>query len=151
MKQPSVGAYPLAVKVVMAIYTVCFLIGTYTHAAGLLSRGFLAQPVPVVIGIYWDTLTLLDPLTAALLWWRPKPGIWLAVGIMASDVSINTCVYLSGYFGPPVPNMIPLSLFDQALFALFVLVTAPWAYQQINLYQAKVCRAASALGEYARR
>jgi hypothetical protein len=28
--------------------------------------------------------------------------------------------------------MVPLSLFDQALFGLFVFVTAPLVYQQVN-------------------
>jgi hypothetical protein len=44
---------------------------------------------------------------------------------MASDISVNTGVYLAGYFGPPTAHMVPLSLFEQALFGLFVFVTAP--------------------------
>lgn len=132
MKRQPISRYPWSIQLVLIIYTVCFLVGTYTHTAGLLRQGFLAFPVPLLIGVYWDALTLLDPVTAALLWWRPKVGVWLAVGVMVSDVSINTYVYLAGYFGPSVPNMVPLSLFDQALFGLFVLVTAPLVYQQVN-------------------
>ncbi|WP_324680370.1 hypothetical protein [Hymenobacter sp. GOD-10R] len=44
---------------------------------------------------------------------------------MVSDMSVNTAVYRAGYLGPPVPHLVPVSLFDQALFRLFVLVTAP--------------------------
>ncbi len=132
MKRLSIPQYPRSVQVIFAIYTVCFLIGTYTHTAWLLRRGFLEHPGPLSVNIYWDTLTLLDPVAAALLWWRPKLGIGLAVGIMASDISINTYMYLAGYFGPPVPNMVPLALFDQALFGLFVFVTAPLVYRQIK-------------------
>jgi hypothetical protein len=51
---------------------------------------------------------------------------------MAVDVSLNTGVYLAGYFGPSTLHMVPLSLFEQALFGLFVLVTAPVAHQQLN-------------------
>ncbi|MDF7811685.1 hypothetical protein [Hymenobacter sp. YC55] len=132
MKRLLITSYPWQIKMVLIIYTVCFLVGTSTHAAGLLRKGFLAFPVPLLVGLYWDALTLIDPVTAALLWWRPKVGLWLAVGVMASDISINTYVYLSGYFGSPVPNMVPLSLFDQALFGLFVFVTAPLVYQHVR-------------------
>lgn len=130
MKRLSVSTGVWSTKVVVAIYSVCFLIGTYTHTAWLLNHGFLAHPVPVSVSVYWDALTLLDPVTVVLLWWRPKVGVWLAVGVMASDISINTTMYLMGYFRPLLPNMVPLSLFLQSLFGLFVFVTAPWVYQQ---------------------
>ena len=126
------AGYPAAVKLIFAVYSIGFLAGTYTHTAGLLQRGFLAFPVPLAIGIFWDALTLLDPLAVALLWWRPIAGIRLALAIMISDVSVNTYVYLAGYFGPPAPNMVPLSLFDQALFGLFVFVTAPLGYRLLR-------------------
>ena len=132
MNRLPVSAYPPTVKLVFTIYSICFLVGTYTHAAGLLKWGFLPFPVPLATGIYWDALTLLDPLTAGLLWWRPKAGIRLALAIMVSDVCNNTFIYLGGYFGPPVPNMVPLSLLEQALFGLFVFVTAPIAYQLLQ-------------------
>ena len=132
MNRLRVSNYPRAVKLIFMVYTVCFLVGTYTHAAGLFRRGFLAFPVPLAIGVFWDALALLDPLVAALLWWRPKAGIRLALAIMAADVCVNTATYLAGYFGPPVPNMVPLHLFDQALFGLFVFITAPLAYHYLQ-------------------
>ncbi len=113
-----------------AIYSVCFLIGTSTHAFGIVQKGLLAFPVPLPVGIYWDALTLLDPAAAVLVWLRPRIGIPLAGAIMVTDVSVNTGCYLSGYFGPLVPNMVPLPLFLQALFAVFVLVTAPGLYRR---------------------
>ena len=132
MNRLRASDYPRPVTLIFVVYTVCFLVGTYTHAAGLVRRGFLAFPVPLAIGVFWDALTLLDPLAAALLWWRPKAGIRLALTIMAADVCVNTATYLAGYFGPPVPNMVPLSLLDQALFGLFVFVTAPLAYRLLR-------------------
>jgi hypothetical protein len=116
------------VKIIRWVYAFGFLVGTYTHARGILEKGFLAAPVPISIGVYWDALTLLDPLTVLLLWWRPRAGLWLAIAIMGSDISVNTLVYLAGYFGPPTAHMVPLSLFDQALFGLFVFVTAPLVF-----------------------
>lgn len=107
------------------LYCLGFLAGTYTHARGILAHGFLATPVPLPVGAYWDALTVLDPLTVLVLWWCPTRGRWWAVAIMASDISVNTGVYLAGYFGPPTAHMVPLSLFEQALFGLFVFVTVP--------------------------
>lgn len=135
-----VSNYPRTVTLIFVVYTVCFLVGTYTHTAGLVRRGFLALPVPLAIGVFWDALTLLDPLAAALLWWCPKAGIRLALAIMAADVCVNTTTYLAGYFGPPVPNMVPLHLFDQALFGVFVFVTAPLAYRLLQAAERQAAR-----------
>lgn len=121
-----------SVKVLLGVYSLGFLAGTYTHAQSILAHGFLATPVPLVIGAYWDVLTLLDPLAVVLLWWRPRVGLWLAGAIMASDLAVNTGVYLAGYFGPPTARMVPLSLFEQALFGLFVFVTAPLVFAELN-------------------
>jgi hypothetical protein len=126
------AAYPRSVLVLLLSYSICLLAGTYTHAKDLLIHGFLAAPVPVAIGLYWNALTLLDPLAVLLLWWRPKLGIVLTAAIMASDLAINTAVYLVGYFGPPTPHLVPLSLFEQSLFGLFVFVTGPLAYQLLS-------------------
>lgn len=113
------------VRGILLVYSLGFFIGMYTHLHGVLTHGWLAWPVPLAIGLYWDALTLLDPLTVLLLWRRPRVGLAVAVAIMVSDVSVNTFAYRAGYFGPPLPQMVPLSLFDQALFGLFVVVTAP--------------------------
>ncbi|MGI4874338.1 MAG: hypothetical protein ACRYFX_24540 [Janthinobacterium lividum] len=123
---------PRFLQLVRWVYSLGFLAGTYTHLRGILAHGFLATPVPPIIGVYWDTLTVLDPLTVLLLWRRPPVGLWLAVAIMGSDISVNTLVYLAGYFGPPAAHMVPLSLFEQSLFGLFVFLTAPLAYSNFN-------------------
>lgn len=123
------GTYPRLVTGLFLVYSVCLLAGTYTHAKDLLVHGFLAAPVPLAVGLYWNALTLLDPLAALLLWGRPRYGLSLTAAIMVSDLSVNTAVYLAGYFGPPTPHMVPLTLFEQSLFGLFVFVTGPIAYQ----------------------
>jgi hypothetical protein len=119
---------PQRLRLVRWVYAIGFLAGTYTHARAILTHGLLATPVPFAIGLYWDTLTLLDPLTVLLLWWKPKLGLWLAVAIMLSDISVNTWVYVAGYFGAPMAHLVPLSLLEQSLFGLFVWLTAPLAY-----------------------
>lgn len=132
LNRPSVAPYFRGIRIIFILYSAGFLIGTYTHSSHVLHYGLLAHPVPLTISVYWDALTLLDPLTVLALWWKPKTGILLALGIMASDISLNTYTYLMGYFGSVVPKMVPLSLFEQALFGLFVFITAPLAYQQLR-------------------
>ena len=78
---------------------------------------------PLGFNLYWDTLTVLDPLTIMLLWTKTIWGIRLAVAIMLSDILINSYVYT--FLGAPVPGMVPLSLFLQSLFGVFVFTTAP--------------------------
>ena len=131
MPNARFAAYPSSVRLLFSIYSVCFLAGTYTHLAGLLKRGFLASPVPLSIGVFWDALTLLDPLTVLLLWWNPKAGIRLGLAIMVADICVNTHTYLAGYWGPPVPNMVPLNLCYQALFGVFLFATAPLAFRRL--------------------
>jgi hypothetical protein len=130
--RPTAAYSPRSVLVLLLSYSICLLAGTYTHAKDLIGHGFLAAPVPVAIGLYWNSLTLLDPLAVLLLWWRPKLGIILTAAIMASDLAINTAVYLVGYSGPPIPHLVPLSLFEQSLFGVFVFVTGPLAYQLLS-------------------
>jgi hypothetical protein len=132
MARLLVTASPRVVWGILLVYSLGFLIGTYTHVHGVLTHGWLAGPVPLAIGLYWDALTFLDPLTVLLLWRSPRVGLAVAVTIMVSDVSVNTFVYQAGYFGPPTPHMVPVSLFDQALFGLFVVLTAPLVWHLLG-------------------
>ena len=140
MNKLRVSDYSTKVKLLFSVYSICFLVGTYTHTADLVNHGFLAAPVPLAIGVYWNVLTLLDPLALVLLWWLPKAGIRLALAIMISDLCVNTGTYLAGYFGPPLPNMVPLRLFEQALFGLFLFVTAPLAYRDLQMATRRISR-----------
>ena len=120
-----IKTYPTAVKIILIVYSIVFLVGTYTHTIGIIRHGLLAFPASLALNVYWDALTLLDPLTVVLLWIRLKVGVIMAVVIMVSDVIINSYAYGQGVFGEPVPGMVPVFLLLQALFCLFVLVTAP--------------------------
>ena len=57
------ASFPRLLQIVRWVCSIGFLAGTYTHLKGILAHGFLATPVPLAIGVYWDTLTMLDPLT----------------------------------------------------------------------------------------
>ncbi|MBW3127732.1 hypothetical protein [Hymenobacter profundi] len=40
------------VRGIVLVYSLVFLIGTYTHLPGVLTYGWLAWPVPRAIGLY---------------------------------------------------------------------------------------------------
>ncbi len=94
--------------------------------------GFSRRRHSLLFNLYWDSLTLFDPLTVLLLWTRPRLGVALAVGIMLTDILINAYSYASGYFGPPVPGMSTTWLCTQPLFATFVFVTAPMVLEKLR-------------------
>lgn len=48
--------------------------------------------MPLFVCAYWTTLTLLDPLAAALLLARPRLGVMLTVAIITIDVALNVWV-----------------------------------------------------------
>ncbi len=124
--------YPVEVRIIFGIYSIGFLGGTHSHVTGIWYNGFLAQKAPFAFNLYWDSLTLFDPLTVLLLWTKPRLGVGLAVLIMLTDIAINAYSYASGYFGPPVPGMITTWLFTQSLFAMFVFVTAPVVVEKLR-------------------
>ena len=126
--------YPVDVRVILGIYSIGFLIGTCTHVLGILHNGFLAvaKSAPLSLNIYWDSLALLDPLAALLIWIKPRLGLGLAILIMFTDVIINACTYSVGYFGKPVAGMIPGFLFMQSLFATFIFATATVVLEKLQ-------------------
>lgn len=117
--------HPPEAAIILVIYSFGFFIGTYTHLQTIFTHGFLGQNAPLFLRIYWDSLTLFDPIAAVLVWVKPKWGIGLAVLIMVSDILINSFAYTSGVFMEPVPGMVPTDLFLQSLFGAFIFITAP--------------------------
>jgi hypothetical protein len=94
-----------ATGIVLGIWVLCFLVGTFTHTRTLLGHGWLPHDwVPLPVNIFWTLLTFADPLAALLLLVRRNAGIVLGLAIMISDVAINTWVAsrfgLDGLSGP---------------------------------------------------
>lgn len=105
------------------MYLVAFAVGIYTHTRDVLAGGWRpALGEPAVLNLYWTSLTALDALAMALLVWRPRAGVWLALAIMLTDVAVNS--YAASTVLKDAFRLDALAL--QAAFLLFVLVTAPW-------------------------
>jgi hypothetical protein len=106
-----------------AVYLAALSVGVFTHLRALAEGGWRRPPnVPAAFHIYWTSLTALDALAVALLLWRPRPGVWLVLAIMLSDVAVNG--YAASTFLKDAFRLDTLAF--QAAFLLFVLVTAPW-------------------------
>ncbi len=114
---------PTALKV---IWTIGFLIGTTTHSLDLINYGWLPYEFrPLPWNLYWTSLTFLDPLAAILIWFKPRPGIYLGVAIMCSNIGVNGYTLSLGYDEFLGPLML------QAMFAMFVFWTA-WSHWPEN-------------------
>lgn len=125
--------YPRTVKVLFAVYALCFLWGTKNHLADLWHGGFLPYTyAPLPFNIYWTTLTVLDPLAVLMLFALPYPGMVLAVSIMVSDIAVNLYAHYVLLHGSTVPDA---TLFSQIAFGLFLFVTVPIAWKRLRKSQ----------------
>ncbi|MDN6557357.1 MAG: hypothetical protein L0K74_12865 [Acidipropionibacterium acidipropionici] len=75
-------------RIILSVGITGFLVGTGSHIVDLAIGGLntYAQ-FPTGLRIYWVSLTLLDPLTIALLASRRRVGTVLALGVILSDIT----------------------------------------------------------------
>ena len=81
--------------IVRSLWAACLLVGGVNHAAILMRHGLTWEyhGVGWASAAYWSSLTVLDPLVAALLFVRPK------LGIVGTVLLITTNVNTYGPFG----------------------------------------------------
>jgi len=119
---------------VRSIWAACLLIAAANHARILLQHGLWWDYGGVAWGsaVYLSSLTILDPLTALLLFARPKIGILSTITLIFTNVVHNLAVMAhyapAGEFLTRVANPITLS---QLAFMLFVGATARIAWQGV--------------------
>jgi len=118
--------------VIRASYAVCLLGASYNHAAALWGGGVFysygGRPWPLCA--FWTSLTLADPLTAFLLWRRPRWGVAATAAIIVTDVVVNSTVTWGDYTRPGAPPWHGnLMLFEQIGFCMFVAATARAAWR----------------------
>lgn len=81
---------------IRALFALCLLGATFNHLRAILQHGLLwdygyGTAISPLSKVYWDTLTVLDPLAAVLLFLEPRTGVRLTVLVIVSDVLHNTC------------------------------------------------------------
>jgi hypothetical protein len=110
-----------------SIYAICLAAGTPAHVLfdlryGLLLTGLEPLGYPLVVRLYWASLTFLDPIGVLLLIVWPRAGLILCVGIIVTDVANNSwvCYLRSG---------IDMNYILEVAFLLFVMTTVRYAWE----------------------
>jgi len=127
-----------------SIYATCLALATITHVLvdvryGVLLGGLEPLGYPFGVRLYWASLTLLDPLAALLLFFRPRAGLVLCVVIIVTDILNNSWVayHRSEFASTVLDNSrmldhrsgVDMNLVLQVTFLLFVLATVRYAWQ----------------------
>ena len=113
---------------IRVLFAVCLLGATFNHVRADLEHGLLwdygfGNEAVLASRIYWNVLTVLDPLGALLLFVRPRAGIGLTALIIFTDVIHNTYyVALSDQWTNPF-------YLSQIGFLVLVFVLSPIAWR----------------------
>ena len=113
--------------IVRSIWAACLLAGAANHVRILIEHGLFWDygGVAPVSALYWSSLTLLDPLAAALLFVRPRFGVAATAVLIVTNVAHNLAVTAhyapEGEFLSRAANPFMLA---QLGFMLFVAATA---------------------------
>ena len=117
--------------IVRSVWAACLLIGGLNHARLLVQHGLLWDygGLNPLSAAYQTGLTLMDPLTAALLFVRPRFGIVATIVLIVTNVIHNLAITAyfaqAGEFLTRASHPITLS---QIGFMLFVVPTARIAW-----------------------
>jgi hypothetical protein len=108
------------------LFAACLLGATVNHVRADIDCGLLCGygfDAALPSRIYWSSLTVLDPLAAALLLVRPRAGLWLTFVVIASDVLHNSYyVALANEWTNPF-------YLSQVGFLVLAAATAPLAWK----------------------
>jgi hypothetical protein len=115
----ALAASARALKVFQVVCMVGFLVGTTTHTADLIVGGVNAySDFPLGVRLFWVSLAVLDPATAALIMFRRRPGIVLGIAVIVADIAVNWTVFAL------VGGLSLFGVISQSLFAVLILATA---------------------------
>jgi len=114
---------PRGVRFTVAAEAMVFAYGAAVHVIQLVAGGLRPyQWAPTWLAIYFTSLTLADPLAAALLWTRRASGLYLGGAVLVTDALAN------GYATYALPRGGTTAQISQAiisLMAIAVLASAP--------------------------
>ncbi len=111
---------------IRATYALCLAVGTYNHALPLILHGWLwtyGGRAPGTV-LFWTSLTVLDPITAGLLFVKPRLGCLLLVAVMVADVAHNGWLLLT------CRCMVAWMVVNQGLFLLVVLAKVRFVWKE---------------------
>jgi hypothetical protein len=116
---------------IRTLFALCLLGATFNHLAAIVRHGLLwdygyGSAISPVSKVYWDTLAVLDPLAAGLLFIKPRSGVLLTVVIIVSDVLHNT------YYVAAHDQLLAPFYLAQVGFLVVVLCLAPLATRGLS-------------------
>jgi hypothetical protein len=122
--------------IVRSVWAACLLAAGLNHARILAEHGLFwdyggAHPVSAA---YWSSLTILDPLVAALLFVRPRLGIVATIVLIVTNVAHNLVITAQRSADGQLLDRIASSpfLLMQIGFLLFVTATARIAWKGVR-------------------
>ncbi|GLK17315.1 hypothetical protein [Herbiconiux flava] len=115
----ALAASARALRVFQVVWVLGFLVGTTTHTADLIVGGVNAySDFPLGVRLFWVSLTILDPATAALIIFRRRSGIVVGIVVIVADIAVNWTVFAV------VGGLSLFGVLSQSLFAVLILATA---------------------------
>ena len=123
-------------RTIRVIWVVCLLLAALNHAYVVIQHGLAWDygGVSSASAVYWTSLTIIDPLVAAMLVVRPKTGILLTVVLITTNVAHNLAVMAA--FAPDgeflARAMSSPLIISQVAFMAFVAATAHIAWPHKN-------------------
>jgi hypothetical protein len=115
----ALAASARALRVFQLVWVLGFLVGTTTHTADLIVGGVNTySDFPLGVRLFWVSLTILDPVTAALIIFRRRSGIVLGIAVIVADIAVNWTVFAM------VGGLSIFGVISQSLFAVLILGTA---------------------------
>ena len=79
-------------------YIAAFSVATVCHALDIARGGWLPyRQYALGLNVFWTGLTFADPLAIALLLYRRRAGLCLALFIITVDVAVNLSVGIGEY------------------------------------------------------
>lgn len=107
-------------RIVLSIWSLCFLAGAFNHARQLIGGGWHVYDfAPPLLALFWTALLPIDLIVVALLWTRRAAGVWLGLAVMIADVGANS--WFASHAGFAVLTM---ALQLQTLFLGFTIGSA---------------------------
>jgi hypothetical protein len=128
-----------ASRLIRSVWAACLLIGGVNHARILLQHGLFWDygGINFLSAVYWSSLTVLDPLIAALLFVWPRIGIPAAVVLIVTNVAHNLAVTAYSAAPDDLLSLIVSNpfLLSQFAFMVFVVITARTAWSGLERNQ----------------
>ena len=97
-------------RIVLSIWSLCFLAGAFNHARALIGGGWHAYDfAPPLLAMFWTALLPIDLVVVALLWTHRAAGVWLGLAVMIADVGANSwfacsCAFRSAHHRAPATD-----------------------------------------------